>query len=163
MRSSILGCRLNALNVQGGRIIRLDELGQTFVIRLVTRLKYKDGHKTHYASGRTFLGSLEWRTTKGSSSGRIMRLVPVFILETHNPDELQNVCPSSSTWIMRSSYKNGHFLSSSSRTCYLIVRKGVLLQLYSEQILNETLGLQEGKARPWIPHVKFFQVELPHI
>ena len=27
---------------------------------------------------------LERRTTKGSSSGRIMRLVPVFILETHN-------------------------------------------------------------------------------
>ena len=35
------------------------------------------------------------RTTKGSSSGRIMRLVPVFILETHNPDELQNILPSS--------------------------------------------------------------------
>ena len=27
---------------------------------------------------------LERRTTKGSSSGRIMRLVPAFILETHN-------------------------------------------------------------------------------
>ena len=27
---------------------------------------------------------LEQRTTKGNSSGRIMRLVPVFILETHN-------------------------------------------------------------------------------
>ena len=27
---------------------------------------------------------LEQRTTKGSSSERIMRLVPVFILETHN-------------------------------------------------------------------------------
>ena len=44
---------------------------------------------------------LEGRTTKGSSSGRIMRLVPVFILETHNPDELQNICPSSSRRIMR--------------------------------------------------------------
>ena len=44
---------------------------------------------------------LEGRTTKGSSSGRIMRLVPVFILEMHNPDELQNICPSSSRWIMR--------------------------------------------------------------
>ena len=51
------------------------------------RLKYKDGHETDYVSGRT---------TKGNSSGRIMRLVPVFILETHNPDELQNICPSSS-------------------------------------------------------------------
>ena len=36
-----------------GRIIRLDELGQTFVARMVMRLKYKDEHKTHYASGRT--------------------------------------------------------------------------------------------------------------
>ena len=57
------------------RIMRLDEL--SFEIRL------------------------EGRTTKGSSSGRIMRLVPVFILETHNPDELQNICPSSSRRIMR--------------------------------------------------------------
>ena len=38
-----------------GRNIRLDELGQTFVVRLVMRFKYKDGHKTHYAFGRTFL------------------------------------------------------------------------------------------------------------
>ena len=29
------------------RIIRLGELGQTFVVRLVMRLKYKDEHKTH--------------------------------------------------------------------------------------------------------------------
>ena len=29
------------------------------------------------------------RTTKGSSSGSRMRLVPVVILETHNPDKLQ--------------------------------------------------------------------------
>ena len=50
---------------------------------------------------------LERRTTKGSSSGHIMRLVPVFILETHNPDELQNICPSSSRRIMRPKYKNG--------------------------------------------------------
>ena len=33
--------------------------------------------------------------------GRIMRLVPVFIPETHNPDELQNICPSSFRRIMR--------------------------------------------------------------
>ena len=44
----------------------------------------------------SFETRLERRTTKGRSSGRIMRLVPVFILETHNPDELQNVCVSSS-------------------------------------------------------------------
>ena len=35
-----------------GRIIRLDELGQTFVVRLLMRLQNKDGHKT-YASRRT--------------------------------------------------------------------------------------------------------------
>ena len=59
------------------------------------RLKYKDGQETHYASGRTFLRKrLEGRTTKGNSSGRIMHLVPVFILETHNPDELQNKRPT---------------------------------------------------------------------
>ena len=29
-------------------IIRLDNLGQTFLSRLVMRLQYKDGHKTHY-------------------------------------------------------------------------------------------------------------------
>ena len=41
----------------------------------------------HYAYARldklSFLIRLERRTTKGSLSGRIMRLVPVFILETH--------------------------------------------------------------------------------
>ena len=80
----------------------MDELGQTFVVRLVMRLQYKDGHKTHYASGRTFLEiRFERRTTKGSSSGQIIRLVPVFILETHNPDELQNICSSSFRQIMR--------------------------------------------------------------
>ena len=39
------------------------------------RLKYKDRHKTHYASGRTII-RLERSTTKGSSFGRIMRLLP---------------------------------------------------------------------------------------
>ena len=38
-----------------------------------------------------------------------VRLVPVFILDTHNPDELQNICPSSSRQIMRPSYKNGQY------------------------------------------------------
>jgi hypothetical protein len=28
----------------------LDELGQAFIVRLVMRPRYKDGHKTHYAS-----------------------------------------------------------------------------------------------------------------
>ena len=67
--------------------MRLDEPGQTFVVRLVMRLKYKDGHKTHYAPVRTFDSfeiRLERRTSIGSSSGRIMRLLPVPILKTHN-------------------------------------------------------------------------------
>ena len=48
-------------------IIRLDELGQTFVVRRVLRLKYKDGHNTHYAfGGLSFEKRLERRmpTTK---------------------------------------------------------------------------------------------------
>ena len=48
---------------------------------------------------------LERRTTKAGSSGRITRLMPVFILETHNQDELQIVCPNSSRRIMRFSIK----------------------------------------------------------
>ena len=39
--------------------MRLDELGQAFVVRLVMRPQYiiKDGHKTHYASRRTMFDS----------------------------------------------------------------------------------------------------------
>ena len=57
-----------------GRIIRLDELEQTFVVRLVMRLYYQDGHKTNYAFGSAVRRP---RTD-------IMRLVPVLKLETHN-------------------------------------------------------------------------------
>ena len=32
--------------------MRLDALGQIFVVRLVMRPKYKDGLKTHYSSKR---------------------------------------------------------------------------------------------------------------
>ena len=39
-----------------------------------------------------------------------MRLVPVFIQETHNLDELQNVCPSSSRRIMYPYNKNSHWV-----------------------------------------------------
>ena len=38
--------------------MRLVELGQTFVVRLVMRLQYKDGHKTRYAFGRTWTNVL---------------------------------------------------------------------------------------------------------
>ena len=58
-------------------------LGKHFVVRLVMRLKYKDEHKTHYASKRTTFRSASLKTFD-SSSRRIMRLVPVFILGTHN-------------------------------------------------------------------------------
>ena len=44
------------------RIIRLDELGQTFLASLVMRLQYKDGHKTHYPSRQTILRN-SFRTT----------------------------------------------------------------------------------------------------
>ena len=60
---------------------------------------------------------LERRTTKGSSSGRIMRLLPVFILESHNPDELQNICPSSSRRIMRPWYNQRKTIVNSWVRC----------------------------------------------
>ena len=59
-----------------GRIIPL-------VVRLVMRLKYKEGHIMRLDE-LSFEICLERRTTKGSSSGRIKRLAPVFILETNN-------------------------------------------------------------------------------
>ena len=70
-------------------------MGKHFVVRLVMRRKDKDRYKTHYASGRTII-RLERRTAKGSSFGRIMRLVPVFILDTHNQTKYKmfvQVCP----------------------------------------------------------------------
>ena len=52
----------NWLFLYKGCIIRLDELGQIFVVRLVLCLKYKDGHKTHYASRLTTLRSASFKT-----------------------------------------------------------------------------------------------------
>ena len=37
------------------RILRLNDLKQTFVVCLVMRLAYKEGRKNHYASRRTIL------------------------------------------------------------------------------------------------------------
>ena len=59
-------------------------LNKYFVVRLVMRLKYKDGRKTHYRLRLPFVVRRSRRITKDSSSRRIMHLVPVFILETHN-------------------------------------------------------------------------------
>ena len=36
--------------------MRLDELGQTFVLCLVMPLQYEDRHETNYASRQTILG-----------------------------------------------------------------------------------------------------------
>ena len=52
MRHSSESClspsgRMNGRCYNRRRIMRLDKLGQTFVVPLVMRLKYKDGHKTH--------------------------------------------------------------------------------------------------------------------
>ena len=47
---------------------------------------YRDGHKTHSVVRRSR------RTTEDSSSRRIMCLVPVYILETHN--QTNNECLS---------------------------------------------------------------------
>ena len=42
--------------------IRLDELGQAFIVRLVMPPQYKDGHKTHYASRRTMFDCSSYET-----------------------------------------------------------------------------------------------------
>ena len=52
-----------------GRIIRLDELGQTFVVRLLIRLQCKDGHKTHFPSRRTTFCRASFKSHNSSSSG----------------------------------------------------------------------------------------------
>ena len=46
--------------------MHLDEFRQTFVIRLVMRVQYKDGHKTHYSSRRqiSLVMRLERRVTE---------------------------------------------------------------------------------------------------
>ena len=44
---------------------------------------------------------LERRTTEGSSSGHIIRLVPVFILETHNQTNYKMFAQGSSRRITR--------------------------------------------------------------
>ena len=44
----------DALSVQTDNAALAVFILQTFVVRLDMRLKYKDGHETHYPSGRTF-------------------------------------------------------------------------------------------------------------
>ena len=57
----------SALFLYVRRIICLDDLGWTFLVRLVMRCQYKDGYWTHYPSRRTILRNrLERRTTRES-------------------------------------------------------------------------------------------------
>lgn len=46
----------------GIRIIRLDELGNTFVVRLFICLHHKEGHQRNYTFGRTIFRSMSWTT-----------------------------------------------------------------------------------------------------
>lgn len=43
-------CSHNGRFYTGGRIVRLDGLGQAFVVRLIIRLWCEDGRRTHYPS-----------------------------------------------------------------------------------------------------------------
>ena len=70
-----------------GRIIRLDELGQTFIIRLV--IQFVSGTSTRRIIRQddlSFVVRRSSRTTEDSSSRRIMRLT----LETNN--KMNNEC-----------------------------------------------------------------------
>ena len=46
--------------------MRLDEVRRVIFVRLVIRLQYKDGHKTHYASRLCSVVRLERRITDDS-------------------------------------------------------------------------------------------------
>jgi len=76
--------------------IRLDEVGQTFVVRLIIRLRsgIKTGTRHNMRLDElSLLVRLSKQISKRSWSRRITRLVPVFVLETNNqanyvrPDE----------------------------------------------------------------------------
>ena len=68
-----------------GGIIRPDELGEIFCSSSGYVSSTKTGKlRVMRPDEPSFVIRLERRTTKGSSPGRKMRLVPVFILETHN-------------------------------------------------------------------------------
>ena len=67
-------------------------LGKYFVSRLVTLVKHKDGHKTHYASRRF--------TIEHYASRRTMRLVPVFILVTYYQTNYNDPSPPSVYYCM---------------------------------------------------------------
>ena len=78
---------------------RVIGLGRTWANTFSASVKFvlcKDGHKTHNSSGRTIqLVRLRRRTKVDTSSRRIMRRVPVFILDQFNRRR-KKFCPSSS-------------------------------------------------------------------
>ena len=65
-----------------GSTIRLDEVGQTFVVRLIMRQPI--------VNELSSIVRLERRTMEDSSFRRIIRLEPIFILETDN--QTNNKC-----------------------------------------------------------------------
>ena len=103
IRRKILFCRrlkgkeniVNGRFYTRGRIIRQDELWQTFVWLCVSSIK--TGTRCIMRLDEvSFEIRLERRSTKGSSPGRIMRLAPVLILETQNQTNYKmfaEVCP----------------------------------------------------------------------
>ena len=83
------------INIKSGEIFFLlavfilrtrTNLGKHFIVRLVTRLNYRDGHKTHNMRPEELPCVVRHsrRISKESSCGRIMCLVPIFIHVTHN-------------------------------------------------------------------------------
>ena len=77
---------LNGRLYTSGRIIHLNELGQKhslFVWLYVSTIKTGTGHIIRLDEYSSVV-RLKRRTTEDSSSRRIMRLVPVFILKTYN-------------------------------------------------------------------------------
>ena len=92
-------------------------LGKHFVVRLVMRLKSKDGHKTHYASRRSTFRSASFMTYY---QGKFVQtdnasLCPSLYLRSITR-RTTNVCPGSSTRIMRLKYKNGHYIGQDQNT-----------------------------------------------
>ena len=74
----------------------MDELGQTFFLRLLNSSGIKTGtRRIMRLDELSSLVRLRRRTKIDSSSRRIMRLVAVFILDKFNRRR-KNVCPSSS-------------------------------------------------------------------
>ena len=60
-------------------------LGKHSLVHLVMRLKYKDGHNTHYASRRTTFRSVSFKTYfEGKFFQTHNASLPFFTLETHN-------------------------------------------------------------------------------